>query len=191
MGRSLPLLVLALVLASCGASDQSNAPRDEPDASDQDPVSSPDPTASDPLPVDESVTPSPEPTLQDSTDSAYDMPYLEETLEEGDDPSLDDDTEMYVFIHSAQEGTPFVVQVRGIEDLLFNARTPYYLDLDDSVVNEYGNVGSGSILIRNGHTEGSPLYVTYDGYTDESGTESCEGYDCDVLLSWSGYDIIP
>lgn len=112
----------------------------------------------------------------------------EDEYEEGTDPGLDEETGMYVFVHSAQEGVPFFVQVNAFEDMWFNARTPYYVDLDDVGVNEYGSVGSGSIAVDNGHTEGDTIYVEYHSFAGTIQSESCGGYECQVVMSWDGPD---
>lgn len=127
-------------------------------------------------------------TSASPSDGAYDMPYLDDRYEEGTNGDLKEDTEMYALIDSEEEGTPFLIEIDGFETFVFNARTPYYADLDDLAVNEYGHVGSGSILVINGHEDGEPIYIEFHSFAGTSEYDHCEGYECRAVISWDGPD---
>lgn len=124
----------------------------------------------------------------ESSETAYDMPYIDERYQEGTNPDLEEDTEMYALIYAAQKGTPFTVSINAFEEFIFNGRTPYYGDLDEIAVNEYGNVGAGSVTVHNGHTEGDSIYIELHTFSGTIRSDSCDGYECVAQVSWDGPD---
>ncbi len=78
------------------------------------------------------------------------MPYLDDRWAEGKNPMLDRSkgTSMYVLVDSDMEGTPVHVDVTDAsDDKRFNARTPYYAEIEPR--DEFGNVGAYSVAAYN------------------------------------------
>ena len=134
--------------------------------------------------------------------TAYHMPYLDDRWEEGDKPELDlsKGYEMYVLVDSDMKGTPAQVHVDApsdlvpVDDYIFNARTPYYVEVQPR--NKFGNVGSGSFSALNGNTGGAELRLSLyiNGEVPRrprsmpQAWDSCVGYECEVLVFYDGLD---
>lgn len=104
-------------------------------------------------------------------------------------------TPMYVLVESDMEGTPVNIDVTDANgDKRFNARTPYYVEIEPR--NEYGNVGAGSVAAYNGNTEGAELRLYLYLYDEipqrprsmSQAWDSCVGYECLAVVNYDGLD---
>ncbi len=145
----------------------------------------------------ESLTDSSSQGQAETRPTAYHMPYLDDRWPEGKNPMLDRSkgTPMYVLVESDMEGTPVSLSVTDNNgDTRFNARTPYYVEIEPR--NKYGNVGAGVVGAYNGNTEGAELRLYLYLYGEiprrppgmSQAWDSCVGYKCLAVVSYDGLD---